>query len=27
VSLCPPCTKENDEYWEAMWDEYYRGCL
>jgi hypothetical protein len=27
VSLCPPCTEENDEYWRGMWEEYYRGLL
>ena len=27
VSLCPPCAIENDEYWDDMWEEYYRACL
>jgi hypothetical protein len=27
VTLCDPCRKENDEYWEAMWAEYYGGRL
>lgn len=27
VTLCGPCRKENDEYWDAMWAEYYNGRL
>lgn len=27
ATLCAPCRKENDEYWEAMWAEYYAGRL
>lgn len=27
VTLCPDCRKENDEYWNDMWADYYRGCL
>jgi len=27
VTLCAPCRQRNDEYWEAMWAEYYSGRL
>ncbi len=27
VTLCESCKEENDEYWDEMWKEYYRGCL
>lgn len=27
VTLCPECRIENDEHWEEMWKEYYRGLL
>jgi hypothetical protein len=27
VTLCEYCRKENDEYWEEMWREYYSGCM
>ena len=27
VTLCAPCRQQNDEYWEAMWAEYYSGRL
>jgi len=27
VRLCPKCAKYNNEYWQEMWDEYYRGRL
>lgn len=23
VPLCPECAIENEEYWKAMWQEYY----
>lgn len=27
ATLCPDCKQENDEYWNDMWIEYYRGCM
>jgi len=27
VTLCPVHRKENDEYWDDMWAEYYSGLL
>lgn len=27
VSLCRPCSDENDTYWNDMWADYYSGCL
>jgi len=27
VVLCPECMKENNEYWEDAWAEYYRECI
>ena len=27
VNLCEICEKENDEYWQDMWEEYYRNAL
>lgn len=27
VTLCEDCHKENDEYWEERWQEYYSGLL
>lgn len=27
VSTCIPCYDEVIEYWEEMWDDYYRGRL
>jgi hypothetical protein len=27
VTLCEDCKEANDEYWDQMWDEYYKGCL
>lgn len=27
ITLCPPCRKENDEYWTERWDEYYGSLL
>lgn len=27
VTLCNDCHVINDDYWEDMWQEYYRGCL
>jgi len=27
ATLCAPCRVLNDEYWEAMWAEYYAGRL
>lgn len=27
ATLCDICQKEQDEYWQERWDEYYRGCL
>lgn len=26
-AFCPPCAKEHDEYWTAMWAEYNSGRL
>lgn len=25
--LCHDCREEYREYWQAMWDDYYAGCL
>lgn len=25
--LCSSCAREHHDYWDAMWDEYYRGRL
>ena len=27
ANLCPPCWKEEREYWEGMWNEYYSDRL
>lgn len=27
VTLCPKCMKDNEEYWQDMWDDYYSDCL
>jgi len=27
VFLCDECMKANDEHWNGMWSDYYRGCL
>jgi len=27
VTLCYTCRKENDDYWEDMWNDYYSGCM
>ena len=24
---CAKCREANDAYWDAMWNEYYSGCL
>ena len=25
--LCDACQSEANEYWQELWDEYYRGCM
>ncbi len=25
VTLCSDCRTDNDEYWDEMWADYYRG--
>ena len=27
VTACSLCKKQNDEYWDEMWKEYYSGVL
>ncbi len=27
ATLCGECSEENDEYWDDMWADYYRGCM
>jgi hypothetical protein len=27
VTLCPECMKENREYWDERWADYYSGCM
>ena len=27
VTLCKPCQRENDAYWDEMWSSYYASVL
>ena len=27
VTLCAACRKQNDEYWDGMWADYYNNCM
>ena len=26
-ALCPECQKNEDEYWDEMWKDYYANCM
>ena len=27
ATLCEPCQKDADDYWDDKWAEYYAGCM
>ena len=26
-NLCQRCREDNDNHWNDMWDDFYRGCM